>query len=74
MSRTSLAKRAKWRARDALRSRLSLAIDALLKAEAALADIGDAEREPTDDLKWCEERAAKVIPFVRTTLAKLRAP
>ena len=38
------------------------------KAEAALADIGDAEREPGDDLEWCENRAAEALPLVRETL------
>ena len=42
---------------------------ALVKAEAALADIGDAEREPGDDLAWCERRAAEALPVVREALA-----
>jgi len=37
-------------------------------AEAALSDIGDAEREPGDDLKWCEERAAFALPRIRKLL------
>jgi hypothetical protein len=41
---------------------------ALVKAEAALADIGDAEREPGDDLAWCEKRAAQALPVVRAAL------
>lgn len=45
-------------------------VEALLKAEAALADIGDADREPGDDLAWCEERAAKDLPEVRSALIK----
>lgn len=44
-------------------------INALVKAEAALADIGDADREPGDDLAWCERRAAEALPFVREALA-----
>lgn len=44
-------------------------IRALVKAEAALADIGDAEREPGDDLAWCERRAAETLPVVREALA-----
>jgi hypothetical protein len=44
-------------------------IRALVKAEAALADIGDAEREPGDDLAWCERRAAEALPVVRDVLA-----
>lgn len=42
---------------------------ALECAEAALADIGDADREPGDDVKWCEQRAAEAIPEVRAALA-----
>lgn len=42
---------------------------ALRIAEAALADIGDADREPGDDLAWCERRAAKALPQVRAALA-----
>lgn len=40
----------------------------LYHAEAALADIGDAAREPGDDLKWCERRAAKALPPIRAAL------
>jgi hypothetical protein len=47
---------------------------ALAKAEAALADIGDAEREPGDDLAWCERRAAEALPFVREALAFCSPP
>lgn len=43
--------------------------EALTIAEAALADIGDADREPGDDLAWCEKRAAKALPPVREALA-----
>ena len=43
---------------------------ALSYAEAALADIGDAEREPSDDLRWCENRAAEALPKVRRSLSK----
>jgi hypothetical protein len=42
---------------------------ALVVAEAALSDIGDADREPGDDLAWCERRAAKELPEVRAVLA-----
>ena len=49
-------------------------IRALVKAEAALADIGDAEREPGDDLAWCERRAAEALPFVRDILAMVTKP
>jgi len=41
----------------------------LAYAEAALADIGDAEREPGDDLAWCEARAAEALPRVRAALS-----
>jgi hypothetical protein len=40
----------------------------LAYAEAALGDIGDADREPGDDLKWCEDRAAAALPRVRKLL------
>lgn len=43
-------------------------IAALRTAEAALADIGDADREPGDDVAWCEERAAEALPAVRAAL------
>ena len=42
---------------------------ALVLAEAALSDIGDADREPSDDLAWCEARAAKDLPAIRAALA-----
>ena len=43
---------------------------ALKYAEAGLADIGDADREPGDDLAWCEKRAAEALPTVRAAIAK----
>jgi len=43
--------------------------DSLREAEAALADIGDADREPCDDVAWCERRAASALPNVRAALA-----
>ena len=46
---------------------------ALVIAEAALADIGDADREPGDDLAWCEARAAQALPEVRAALASAPA-
>lgn len=52
---------------------LKLLHQALHIAEAALADIGDADREPGDDLKWCEERAAAALPAVREAL-KIELP
>jgi hypothetical protein len=42
--------------------------EALKTAEAALADIGDADREAGDDLAWCEARAAQALPAVRAAL------
>ena len=45
-------------------------IRALELAEAALADIGDAEREPGDDLAWAEARAAQDLPRLRSILAR----
>jgi hypothetical protein len=44
--------------------------EALKTAEAALADIGDADREPGDDLAWCERRAAQALPAVRAALGQ----
>jgi hypothetical protein len=45
---------------------------ALKTAEAALADIGDATREPGDDLAWCERRAAQALPAVRAALKGMK--
>ena len=42
--------------------------EALRVAEAALADIGDADRELGDDLAWCERRAAEPLPMIRALL------
>ena len=52
----------------ALREQVQVLRDALKTAEAALADIGDATREPGDDLAWCEARAAQALPAVRAAL------
>ena len=41
---------------------------ALKTAEAALADIGDADREPGDNLQWCERRAVEALPAVRAAI------
>jgi hypothetical protein len=50
---------------------VSAALRSALKiAEAALADIGDATREPGDDLEWCERRAAQALPAVRAALGQ----
>ncbi len=46
--------------------------NALKTAEAALADIGDATREPGDDLAWCERRAAQALPEVRKALRETK--
>ncbi len=43
-------------------------VGALRLAEAALSDIGDADREPGDDVAWCEKRAAQAIPKSRAAL------
>jgi hypothetical protein len=43
-------------------------IRALELAEAALADIGDADREQGDDLAWAEARAAQDLPRIRQAL------
>ena len=45
-------------------------LEALKHAEAALADIGDADREPGDDLAWCEARAAEALPRIRAAITK----
>ncbi len=51
-----------------LRAEVEKLREALRLAEAALADIGDADREPGDDLAWCERRAAEPLPIVRAAL------
>ena len=43
-------------------------IRALELAEAGLADIGDADRKPGDDLAWAEARAAQDLPRIRRIL------
>lgn len=45
-------------------------LEALAYAEAALSDIGDSEREPGDNLEWCENRAAEALPRVRDLLSR----
>ena len=52
---------------------LQQALDALVHAEAGLADIGDADREPGDDLAWCEDRAAQALAKPREAIEALRA-
>jgi hypothetical protein len=49
-------------------------IRALELAEAALADIGDADREPGDDLAWAEVRAAQDLPRIRRALTRYARP
>ena len=44
-------------------------LEALELAEAGLSDIGDADREPGDDLAWCERRAAGPLPVIRAAIA-----
>jgi len=51
---------------------LKLALEALVVAEAGLADIGDADRDPTDDLAWCEKRAAQALAIPRQAITALR--
>jgi len=46
--------------------------EALAVAEAALSDIGDAEREPGDDVAWCERRAAKALDTVRAEMGEAK--
>ena len=46
-------------------------IEAAKSAEAALSDIGDADREPGDDVAWCERRAYEAIPRLRAALARV---
>lgn len=43
-------------------------LEVLSYAECALGDIGDADREPGDDLEWCERRAAAALPRIRELL------
>jgi hypothetical protein len=54
----------------AVRAEVERLREALRIAEAALSDIGDADREPGDDVAWCEQRAAQVIPIARAALAR----
>ena len=56
------------RARDSQRERADRLWEALRIAEAALSDIGDADREPGDDLAWCEQRAYVPLPMIRMVL------
>ncbi len=58
------------RERDSARAVNAELLAALKLAEAGLADIGDADREPEDDLAWCERRAAEPLPNIRAAIAK----
>jgi uncharacterized protein YukE len=62
-----------WRGR-AERADATIAelVAALETAEAALADVGDADREPGDDVAWREARTAKALPAARAALAKVK--
>ena len=57
------------RAAELIREVNAALVKALREAEAALADIGDAEREEGDDVAWCERRAAEPLPAIRAALA-----
>lgn len=57
----------------ALRAHIERLKRALETAEAALADIGDADREPGDDVAWCESRAAQALPEVRQAIAHIQS-
>lgn len=46
----------------------------LIVVEAALGDIGDADREPGDDVAWCEARAAAALPALRGFMLKRGIP
>ena len=52
---------------------MKMALEALVTAEAGLADIGDADREPTDDLAWCEARAAQALAKPRAAITAIKA-
>jgi hypothetical protein len=61
------------RERDEARVSVDTLRAAIKTAEAALADIGDSDHEPTDDLAWCERRAQQALPVVRFALAATEA-
>ena len=69
--RTSLA--TATRERDEARISVAMLWAAAKLAESALADIGDSDHEPTDDLAWCELRAQRTLPVVRFALAATEA-
>ena len=47
-------------------------LDALVVAEASLSDIGDADREPGDDVAWCEKRAHQALELPRKAIIALK--
>jgi hypothetical protein len=55
-----------------LRTAAQQALEALVIAEAGLADIGDADREQGDDVAWCEARAAAALEGPRAAITALR--
>jgi hypothetical protein len=55
-----------------LRQAAQQALEALVTAEAGLADIGDADREQGDDVAWCEARAAAALEGPRAAITALR--
>ena len=61
------------RERDEARVSVDTLRAAIKMAEAALADIGDSDHEPPDDLAWCERRAQQSLPVVRFALAATEA-
>ena len=61
------------RERDEARVSVDTLRAAIKMAEAALADIGDSDHEPTDDLAWCERRAQQALPVVRFALTATEA-
>ena len=61
------------RERDEARVSVDTLRAAIKTAEAALADIGDSDHEPSDDLAWCERRAQQALPVVRFALAAAEA-
>ena len=54
------------------RAVLEQVLEALVTAEAGLADIGDADREQGDDVAWCEARAAAALEGPRAAITALR--
>ena len=52
---------------------LTMALEALETAEAGLAELAQgADREPTDDLAWCEERATQALAKPRVAIAAIK--